>query len=206
MTTTPRILASLVAASATVYRQVSEALAKALPVGNAYSNKRWPHDIGDGLLTRSALFNTAGHFSYAERNVKPAGSVAALVANDEVVMFEFPTDARLLRIQFQRSIAAAGDNPGATPMEDVTTYFTANTNPGAFPAFDIILRDPSVPAVSYVIGSTGTATEGLIRLPTWLLFWFNRRKRPLLVSMRVAGAVPANSAALVMADYVGPHI
>lgn len=209
MTSFPGRLAALVAASGTVYRQISEALSKALPVGNAYGTKRWPYDIAAGLLTRSAVFSVAGHFAYNERNLKPAGSVAALVANDEIVLLEFPTDARLVSIMFQRSVAAAGDNPGATPYADVTTYFPANANPGAFPAFDLILRDPndpSFPAAGYTIGSTGTATEGIIRVPTWLLFAFNNRKRPMLISAKVAGAVPANSAVVVQANFVGPHI
>lgn len=206
MTTTPNRLASLVAAATTVYRHVSEALAKAMPVGAAYSTKRWPYDIGDGLLTRSAVFNTAGHFGYAERNLKPAGAVANLVANDEIVSFEFPTDARLLRIQFQRSIAAATDNPGTAVIND-PTYFAASTAAGAFPQFDLVLRDPGDPSFAPItIASSGTATEGFLRVPTWLLFWMNRRKRPLLVSVKVAGAVPANSGVVVMADFVGPHI
>lgn len=209
MTSTPSRLAALVAASVTTYRHIAEAMAKALPVGNAYTKKRWPYDIGAGLLTRSPVFSVAAHVAYAEANLRPAGSVAALVANDEILLMEWPTDARLTGVRFQRSVAAAGDNPGAVPYADVTSYFTANTNPAAFPAFDLILRDPndpSFPAAGYTIGSTSTATEGLIRLPTWVLFAFNNRKRPMFISMKIAGVIPANSGAVVLADFVGPHI
>lgn len=197
-----------VASTSTPYRHVSEFISKALMKGHPFSSKRWPHDQGDGQFERGNVFCQDGEFWQKERALNTPAGYAALAANDEILMSEWPSFARLRSVRIRRTVAAAADNPGVTTNPQVLKYMDSNANPAAFPTFDIIAKDPSDPSFTpIVIATVGTVTDGFVPInPIALAYGINRRKQPLEISIKVAGAVPANSGCVLFCDFVGQHL
>lgn len=191
--------------TALTYRHVSEPMAKALKTGHPYSSRRFPHDNGDGQFERGNVFCFDADFFIKERSLKqPAYTLAA---NDEILMAEWPSFARLRQIRFKRTVAAASDNPGAAPNSPVTTYLDASTVPGAFPTFTLIAKDPTDPSFTpIVLGDASTNTEGTFYGMPNFAYGINRRKTPLLISIKLGGVVPADSGVMLWCDFVGQHL
>lgn len=206
MTSLMSKLGGLVGASgaAVPYRHVSETMAKALAKSHPYSTRRWPHDNGDGQFERGSVFCQDAEFFIKERSLhQPAYTLASA---DEILMTEWPTQARLRSIRYKRTVAAAADNPGVANNTQLN-YLDASTNPGAFPTFTIIAKDPADASFTpIVLGDVSTNTEGAIYLaPNWA-YGINRRKVPLLISIKIGGVVPADSGVMLWCDFVGQHL
>jgi len=205
MTTIMSKLAGFVATDAGAeYRHVSEPIAKALPTGHPYSTRRWPHDNGDGTFLRtSGVFTHDAYFFQKEREATGRGPAITFAANDEILMCEWPTGARLRSIAYRRTVA--GDDPD-TAFSLVEDYMNDGAA-GAFPAVTFVARDPADPNFpELILGTTSTNTEGHLFPAVALAYGINRRKSPLLISARVAGDVPANSGLFLWVEFVGQHL
>lgn len=190
------------------YRHVSEAWSKALPKGHAFSKRRWPTDNGDGQFERGNVFCQDAEFWAKERSLNQPAGYVALAANDEIFMMDWPSGARLRSIRIKRTVAAAVDNAGVTTNPAILNYMDSNTNSGVFPTFEVIAKDPQDASfVAISLGQAGAVTDGFLPITAAALaYGINRRKTPLSISIKVAGAVPALSGCVMFTDFVGQHL
>lgn len=177
------IFAALVATAATYYRHVSEHLARHLPMGHAYSTKRWPHDQADAMLGSAIIQCNDAYFFTNERTKGLAAT--SLVATNVVALAEWPTMGRIREIKLRLSAAAdVVSNPSRN------TAYMPNGASAVFPVLTALrASDPADPSFTPIplLDANGDLHVDAIT------YGVNRRPNPLIIEAVMSAAPPANS-------------